>query len=131
MENSDAALDRFAERANLYTKRRDEMMIHAVRGLLLANGGGAAALLAFLQAMWGELDAPVGSVVTGMLLMALGVAVAVAVLLIRYQASVEEQSGNPRWRWWRWGYNAAVLTSLALFLAAVVTVGLGVLSAQS
>jgi hypothetical protein len=116
-----------AERANLETTRRDEMMNNAVKGLLLANGGGAVALLAFLQAIWREQDAPLRSMVAALILMALGVIFAALVLLLRYITAYEHQRGSKTWCRWRKGYLSAAFGSLVMFALSVATIAVGIL----
>ena len=119
--------DREETRRNLQTTRRDEMMIHAVRGLLIANGGGAVALLAFLQAIWSE-DASLSLyVVCAQALMTLGVFFAGLVLLVRYETTIREQRGTPSWRLWSRAYRITALVSLLFFLAGALAVTLGAL----
>ena len=45
------------DRAWEHAIRRDGMAAHGLKAVLLLNGGGAVALLAFLQAIWSETTA--------------------------------------------------------------------------
>jgi hypothetical protein len=122
--------DRQETRRNLQTTRRDEMMIHAVRGLLIANGGGAVALLAFLPAMWSADRLLSFFIICAQGLMALGVVLAGLVLLIRYETTIREQRERPSWRKWSRAYRITAAISLLLFLAGIVVVTVGALIAH-
>jgi hypothetical protein len=67
------------------TNRRDDMFIHGVRGLLILNGGGAVALLAFLGSVWGgNQTAFAGGIIDGLFWLILGCGVAGVVHFSRY-----------------------------------------------
>ncbi len=69
--------------------RRDGMAAHGLRAVFLLNGGGAVALLAFLQAIWTEPTAAilVPWVVAGMCPLLIGAAASGWVHFERYAAS--------------------------------------------
>ncbi len=69
--------------------RRDGMTAHGLRAVLLLNGGGAVALLAFLQAIWSETTAEnlVPWVIVGMIPLLVGAAAGGWVHFQRYEAS--------------------------------------------
>lgn len=60
-----------------FTRQRDEANREGVRGLLIINGGGAVALLAFLQAIWPDNKLLAKYVVIGIGVLAIGVFLAV------------------------------------------------------
>ena len=82
------------EAAKEQTRRRDEMAIHGLRSLLLLNGGGAIALLAFLQAVWAEAAAKtlVPWVVAGMIPLLVGAAASGWIHFIRYETTEAYQT---------------------------------------
>ena len=104
------------------TPRRDEMSIHGIRGLVLLNGGGAVALLAFLQAVWGKIPELVPSIVYAMIPLVVGAACAVAVHFLRIQTSLH---------WFKHGkrlkslQNGFTVFSFVLFLAGMTIVIVG------
>lgn len=117
--------DRQETRRNLQTTRRDEMMIHSVRGLLIANGGGAVALLLFLPNI-AKVDIRLSLYIVGaQCFMAIGVVLAGLVLLIRYETTIREQGKEPNWRRWSRAYRFTALISLLMFLAGAVVVTVG------
>ena len=67
---------------------RAEFTTQGIRGLLLINGGGAAALLAFLQAIWEDEPALAEYVVTAIAWLAFGVVVAGLAFFLRYHTSL-------------------------------------------
>ncbi len=73
---------------------RQEVITESVRGLFIINGGGAVALLAFLQAVWNEEPELAYVVLFGISFMGLGLVFASVVNYFRYHASWEKQSGN-------------------------------------
>ena len=134
------------------TQRRDEMMVHGVRGLLIINGGGAVALLTFLQAIWGDYTTPRLAVIIGLILLLGGTALAGSVMFIRYhttfkyaldrvritqifqqnhdnESALEEalNAFDPNRERPTWTRYTAIATwgSLAFFLAGTLTVAVG------
>jgi len=75
---------------------RAEIANQSVRGLLLINGGGAVALLAFLQAIWGNNANLEKYVVAGIALFSSGVLITGFINVFRYHASLAFQAGNTR-----------------------------------
>ena len=106
---------------------RAEAAAAGVKGLFLANGGGAVALLAFLQAVWK--DGPellVQHVVVGVGLMAFGLALAAPVNFFRYHSSLAWQGGNAdAWRRWRRAMLWCRYMSIIAFLVACGVVVIG------
>src|SRR5947208_6502780 len=102
-------------------KQRDEAFTELVKALLIINGGGAVALLAFLQTTWVQSKALIGVVVVAIAAMAAGALVAAAVHLLRYQASWSHQSGETA-KWARFRRLYLFAASLSLILFAIVLV---------
>ena len=77
------------DRAWEHAIRRDGMAAHGLRAVFLLNGGGAVALLAFLQAIWTEPTAVilVPWVIAGMVPLLVGAAASGWVHFQRYAAS--------------------------------------------
>lgn len=73
---------------------RLQVVTEGVRGLFIINGGGAVALLAFLQAIWSDNPSMARVVLGGLGLMAFGLVFAAVVNYFRYHSSFEFQSGN-------------------------------------
>lgn len=107
-----------------FTKQRNEAMVQAVRGLFIINGGGAVALLAFMQAVWKEPDATAltRALVIGAGLLVGGVILAAMVHLFRYLTAFAFQRDNRIWRLWRRAYLFCAWVSLVLFTAEMFTV---------
>ena len=111
------------------TTQRDTAAAELVKALLIINGGGAVALLAFLQAIWvpsRELAKPTIIAVT---LLAAGALAAAAFHLLRYHASWHHQTGDTKsWAKFRRLYVFCATISLIAFLIAVIVVSVGVLA---
>jgi hypothetical protein len=72
-------------RSRAGTNRRDDMFIHGVRGLLILNGGGAVALLAFLGNVWGDNRAAFAAgIIDGLVWLIWGCGIAGVVHFSRY-----------------------------------------------
>lgn len=105
-----------------FTRQRDEANREGVRGLLIINGGGAVALLAFLQAIWPDNKLLAKYVVIGIGAFAIGVFLAGLSNFLRYHASFNFQAGNrERWLLFRRGYIGCWYISLFLFLPLLKT----------
>ena len=109
-EEKQRLADAAREVALEYTRQRAEMTIQGIRGLLLINGGGAAALLAFLQAIWNEHPALAGHIVTAIAWLAFGVAVAGLAFFLRYHTSFAMQKHGRD----HWGYKC--LSHISVFV---------------
>jgi len=68
-----------------FTQQRNEASREGIRGLLIINGGGAVALLAFLQAIWQQDKIFAEYIIIGISVLALGVVIAGAANFLRYQ----------------------------------------------
>ena len=112
-------------------KQRNEAMAELVKALLIINGGGAVALLAFLQAIWGHSRATLAQpTVLAIALLSAGALLAASCHLFRHQASWYHQSGRiAMWKWFRRGYLTSAALSLGAFASGVCIVVIGVLRA--
>jgi len=109
-----------------FTQQRNEASREGIRGLLIINGGGAVALLAFLQAIWQQDKLLAKYIVIGISVLSLGVVVAGAANFLRYHASFNFQSGNmERWLLFRRSYISCWYLSLVCFLIGLGVVVLG------
>lgn len=107
--------------ASDFTEQRNEALAEGVKGLFLMNGGGAVALLAFLQAIWKEQPLLAKYVVVSIAALAVGVLLAGLVQFFRYHASFNLQGGRLRaFRIYRVLYLAAAYSSLATFLVGLL-----------
>src|SRR5207244_4925901 len=106
-----------------FTEQRNDALREGVKGLFLMNGGGALALLAFLQAIWTDNPRLAESVVVSIAFLAFGVLLAGLVQFFRYHASFNLQSGKDRaFKAYRGLYLAAAYASLVTFLVAMVVI---------
>lgn len=88
-----------------------------MKALFWMNGGGAVALLAFLQAVWKDDPGLSRYVLTGIACHSLGVLFGGAVQLLRYSASFNFQEGKRnQWLRFRFLYLCAAYASMAAFL---------------
>lgn len=107
------------------TRHRLELLNQAFRGLLIIHGGGAVALLAYLQALGTTNPSLSRVVLVGILFLVLGLVLAVLFMALRYHTSLEDQSGNPKWRAWRLGAFTCLYVSLGLFAVAMLVLIIG------
>jgi hypothetical protein len=91
--DDDDGRDRTRENAHWQTERRDKMAADGLRSLLLLNGGGAVALLAFPQSIWTQAGAQrlVPWVVAGMIPLLIGAALGGWIHFVQYDTSVAYQ----------------------------------------
>jgi len=98
MTNNDPEKEKLKrETAHWQTERRDEMATQGLKFLLLLNGGGAVALLAFLQAIWDK-PAALGLVpwvVIGLIPLLVGAALSGIVHFVRYHTTLAYQFQKP------------------------------------
>jgi len=107
-------------------KQRDQAASELVRALLIINGGGAAALLAFLQAIWPSNKPLVKPTIVALVIFSFGVVLAAVFHFFRYQASWYHQSDDlERWAKSRRFYLISASLSLLAFLAGVVVIAIG------
>ena len=115
---------RHQDKAWAHAIRRDSMAEQGLKAQLLLNGGGAVALLAFLQAIWIKeaMLALVPWIVTAILSLVLGAATAGAVHFLRYMASMTYQKeGADEGRKMTRVHGLATIFSFVFFL-----VGMGI-----
>jgi hypothetical protein len=116
--------------AEARTRQRDQAASELVRGLLLINGGGAAALLAFLQAIWSTNKALVKPTIVALVILGVGAFLAAAFHFFRHEASWYHQSGDlKRWAKFERLYRGSAMISLIAFLAGILVVAIGAWSA--
>ena len=107
------------------TRHRLEILNQAFRGLLAIHGGGAVALLAYLQALGDDKPDLSRVVLTGILLLTIGLVFAVLFMTLRYHTSLEDQRQNPNWRQYRWWSFFCLYGSVSLFVAAMLVLIIG------
>lgn len=109
------------------TEQRNEAARELVRALLIINGGGAAALLAFLQAIWPHEKGFARPIIVALVILAVGAVSAAAFHLFRHQASWHHQHGDTnRWAKFRRFYLVSASVSLLAFLLAIATIAISV-----
>ncbi len=107
------------------TEQRAEILNQAFRGLLLIHGGGAVALLAYLQAVGDKNPALSRIILVGILFLVLGLVLAVLFMAFRYHTSLEDQRGNPNWIAWRRWVFIFLYGSVAAFVFAMLVLVVG------
>ena len=118
------------DKAWAHAIRRDGMAEQGLKSLLLLNGGGAIALLAFLQAIWIKdgMLALVPWIVAAIVCVVLGAATAGAVHFLRYMASMTYQTeGKDEGRKMTWVHGLATIASFVFFLLGMGIVVRGAL----
>ncbi len=121
---------RHQDKAWAHAIRRDGMAEQGLKALLLLNGGGAVALLAFLQAIWIKhaMSALVAWIVAALVCLVLGAAIAGAVHFLRYMASMTYQKeGADEGRKMTWVHGLATIASFVFFLLGMGIVVRGAL----
>jgi hypothetical protein len=119
LSSSDDASRRIhAERLNKLTEVRAQSVIESAKGLALVNGGGAAALAAFLGQIWDKSGArpirPYLLVAIGVL--AIGVAIAAVLPYLRYRNSLDERSSEIGTSPWWCAHHYCTIFSVAAFV---------------
>jgi hypothetical protein len=115
--------------AEARTRQRDESATELAKALLIINGGGAAALLAFLQAIWSTAPILARPTLYGLMCLSIGAAFAAAFHFFRHQASWFLQSDEKaKWAKYRRLYLASARVSLVLFVVGMLIVSFGVWS---
>lgn len=116
--------------AEFMTQLQGTSYIELVKALLLLNGGAAAALLAFVQAVWSGARPLVAPALSGIVIFGIGAAFAAAFHLVRSLALMFFQAGNERrWQTFRRGYLVCSGVSLTLFVVGACYVAIAI-SAQ-
>ncbi len=108
-------------------EQRTEIASQGMKGLFLINGGGAVALLAFLQSAWTNTPALVPYVASGIVALMLGLVFAAAVPFVRITTSLHYQNQNFE-RAWRYSFRHRLLEklSIAAFAIGILVVVIGV-----
>ncbi len=98
---------------------RAEILTESVKGLLLVNGGGAVALLAFLQAIWSQDKELARVVLWGIAMMGGGLVFALLVQPFRVSHSkIVEREGDRKTVFW-FSYVACQYLSVLAFAGAL------------
>jgi hypothetical protein len=107
--------------AEARTRQRDQAASELVRGLLIINGGGAVALLAFLGAIWSSPGAVALAKPTigALWILSLGALFAAAFHLLRYETSMRQQRNDSSWETFRSLYLTSAVVSLFCFFVGV------------
>src|SRR5258707_1078773 len=98
-----------------------------MKGLLLINGGGAVALLAFLQSAWDKAPALVPWVASGIVALMFGLVFAAAVPFVQIPASLRYEVGNPQARLYSFWHRLLEKLAIGAFVIGVLVVVTGVL----
>jgi hypothetical protein len=112
-----------AVRSNLLTEMRGQILNEGSKGLVLINGGGAAALAAFSQAIWDKSEAASMRwwLLFGICWLLVGTATASMIFLARYFGSRHLMTNSPKQNPWWWTQLTLTICSVALFI-----IGMGV-----
>ena len=119
------------DKSNILTAKdfhdaRAEITNQGVRGLITINGGGAVALLAFLQAIWNKAPGLAKYVVIGIGVFSFGVFIAGFINFFRYHTSFAFQSGNTKkYNLFRYAAFFLQYASLICFATAMAIVVVG------
>ncbi|MBI3355996.1 MAG: hypothetical protein HY038_04360 [Nitrospirae bacterium] len=109
--------------ASDFTEQRNDALREGVKGLFLINGGGAVAMLAFLQAIWKDQPQLAKPVIECISIFAFGLFLAGLVQFFRYHASFNFQSGRSRaFRVYRCLYLGVAYSSLVAFFVSTLVV---------
>jgi len=121
----DVAFTAHQNAANVLRQSKEQYINEGAKGLILVNGGGAVALLAFLQAIWTKEDAKVLAVwvLGGTAFLTFGVVFAAGIFMARHRAYVKG-AGDDTHAWYRLAHWYVPGASLLCF---VVGVGLTIL----
>ncbi len=129
-----ATTDPYTLGAEARTKQRDQAASELVRALLIINGGGSAALLAFLQAIWSNSIlndrnaslAMAGTTIIALVLLGVGAASAATFHYFRHEASWCHQKGDSKgWKKFELLYRGAAIVSLVMFPTAIAVLAVG------
>lgn len=106
------------DRANVLTETRAQILNEGSKGLILINGGGAAALAAFLQAIWTKegVTPLLWGTLFGLCFLVVGTAAAALIFVTRYLGSGHRMATHPEWNPWRWWQLGLTALSVSFFL---------------
>ena len=112
--------------AEALMQQRNQAMTESVKGLFIINGGGAAALLAFLKAIGTDQRVFASFIVTGLFCFVIGLTCAGVVQWFRFRASESHQRTDTmaHQRYYR-RYTGCTIASISAFTigALIVVVG--------
>jgi hypothetical protein len=115
-----------------WTEQRNDAMREGVKGLFLMNGGGAVALLAFLQEIWKEIPDLRIYVLVSILVLSFGVVFASLVQFLRFKASWELQNQDKTgWEKSRKYYLRFSYLSIGAFVLGIGFLVVGCLGSSS
>lgn len=109
---------------NVLRESKERFINEGAKGLMLVNGAGAVALLAFLQSIWGQDGgaALADWVLAGTAVLVLGVALAASIFMFRHRAFVKG-AHDETFQLYRWAHWWVPGASIACF---VIGVGLAI-----
>src|ERR1700734_2858496 len=112
-----------AERANVLTQVRNQIVTEGFKGLILINAGGATALGAFVQAVWDKPTAVtlLPGILRGIAFLLVGTAVAAGGFVARHLSFFHPKTAQPFKNPWWWIELSVVSTAIALFVAGMGT----------
>jgi hypothetical protein len=84
------------DRAKDFTQQRNEAVLEGVKGLFLMNGGGAVAMLAFLQVAVVHRPLVIPYVLSSVVCFSVGIALAALIPFFRYHSSYNFQKAAAR-----------------------------------
>jgi hypothetical protein len=112
--------------ASDYRMSRAELLTEGFKGLLLINGGGAAALLAFVAEMWGKDSSLARVSLHSIVFLAVGLALATLIPFFRYHHSHRAQrmedaghTGSKKTIFW-YLYTFCQYLSVVAFVAGIL-----------
>lgn len=110
-----------AERSNVLTQTRAQILNEGSKGLTLINGGGAAALAAFLQAIWDKTNAAPMRwwILFGMMWLIAGTAISAIIFITRYLGSFHEKTTQPLSNPWWWAQIVFAVLGFLCFLVGM------------
>ncbi len=108
-------------------EQRTEIASQGMRGLFLINGGGAVALLAFLQSAWTTNPVLLPYIASGIISLMFGLVFAAAVPFVRIAASLHYEAGNfNRARCCSFWHRLLEKLSILAFMIGILVVVIGV-----
>jgi len=114
--------------AEALMQQRNQAMTESVKGLFIMNGGGAAALLALLQAIGTDQRVFATFIVAGLFFLVVGLACAGIVQWFRFRASEAHQGTDTmaHERYYR-RYTGCTIGSIIAFITGAMIVVIGAL----
>lgn len=117
------------ERANVLTQVINQNVTAGFRGLTLVNAGGAAALAAFVQAVWGKASASslLPWLLHGVLWLLAGTTLASVGFVTRYLGFFNKNTHTPKLNPWWWAELTVIILSACFFIVGMLTAVFGAL----